>query len=202
MLSTRWIERHALSRSLANWLSCDSSGGIDPSKIRQLMQLFIAGSTLKSGLMYERRAGPVDQTSATLLWLHKNGILQCQTMTLDQSGAVQFSVPDHRRGMRDGQSKRNFATEIAVNIQRDLRTCHGNYALIGIYGKEGHAMAAWVGQEVCFFDPNYGEFFPGQRLVYELVPCLFRQIAVQLAIGRPLSRLRFRDSGSQAVTRI
>ena len=175
-LSARWIERHAMGNSLASWLSCNDSGGIDPSKIRQLMQLFIAGCTLRSGMMYEKSMGPVDQTSATLLWLNKNGISQCRTMTLDQSGALQFSVPDHRRGVRDGQSKSSFATDIAINIQRDLRTCHGNYALIGIYGKEGHTMAAWVGQEVCFFDPNFGEFyFPDKHSFISWFPVFFNK---------------------------
>ncbi len=46
MLSARWIERHANGSSLVSWLS-SASGGIDRSKVRQLMQLTIIGNTME-----------------------------------------------------------------------------------------------------------------------------------------------------------
>src|SRR5262249_16185661 len=45
LLSAKWIEEHAHGRSLIQWLTAGSSG-IDPSKIRMLMQLFIIGETM------------------------------------------------------------------------------------------------------------------------------------------------------------
>jgi YopT peptidase len=40
--------------------------------------------------------------------------------------------------------------------------------MIAIMGNGGHAMAAYVGSDVAFFDPNFGEFwFPTQRKFYD-----------------------------------
>ena len=35
----------------------------------------------------------------------------------------------------------------------------GSYVLISIMGNGGHAMAAYIGNDIAFFDPNYGEFW-------------------------------------------
>jgi hypothetical protein len=37
----------------------------------------------------------------------------------------------------------------------------GTYKMIGIYGKNSgaHCMAAFVGTDAVFFDPNFGEFY-------------------------------------------
>ncbi|WP_066014799.1 YopT-type cysteine protease domain-containing protein [Endozoicomonas atrinae] len=163
MLSARWIERHAHGSSLASWLSTSGSIGkknINPSKIRQLMQQFIATTTLKSGLMTEQNSGKIDQDASTNLWLESHGIRQCRNIKFMGAGQFKFNQIQTRSGSRGNMPKGDFAREIAVNIQRDLHNCHyGNYALIGIQGYSGHAIAAWIAQDACFFDPNFGEFY-------------------------------------------
>ena len=163
MLAARWIERHAHNSSLASWLSTSGSIGkndINPSKIRQLMQQFIATTTLKSGLMTENNSGKVNQDISTNLWLESHGIMQCRNIKFSGAGQFKFNQVQKRIGFREDMSKRDFARDIAINLQRDLQNCHyGNYALISILGFHGHAMAAWVAQDACFFDPNFGEFY-------------------------------------------
>ena len=163
MLAARWIERHAHNSSLASWLSSSGSIGkndINPSKVRQLMQQFIATTTLQSGLMTESHSGGVCQDTATNLWLESHGIMQCRNIKFSGAGQFKFNQVQKRVGFRDGTSKGDFARDIAINVQRDLQNCHyGNYALISILGFSGHAMAAWIAQDACFFDPNFGEFY-------------------------------------------
>ena len=159
MLAARWIERHANGGSLASWLS-SPGGDIDQSKVRQLIQLSIIGSTMKSGMMTEQDVGSVIQNDATLLWLRNKGVVPCRVMTLDETGNVGDMPEDVRVGARHGWSKVGFVREIAASVQKDLYTCCNNYALVGISGHiSGHTLAAWVGNDVCFFDPNFGEFY-------------------------------------------
>ena len=166
MLAARWIERHANGGSLASWLS-SASGDIDQSKVRQLIQLSIIGTTMKSGMMTEQDVGSVIQEDATLLWLRQKGVVPCRVMTLDGTGSVGHTTEDVNVGARHGWPKRWFAGEIAKGVQKDLYTCCNNYALIGLCGHlSGHSMAAWVGLDVCFFDPNFGEFYFHDRQLF------------------------------------
>ncbi|MFK0573536.1 YopT-type cysteine protease domain-containing protein [Endozoicomonas sp.] len=188
MLSVRWIERHASGSSLASWLS--ASGGsidkndIDPSKIRQLMQLYIAGTTLRSGMMAEENSGCFNQTNASIRWLREKGILQCRSINFTQVGSNKYTMVQDRRGERGDMGRKDFATEIAVSIQRDLKSCYGNYAVIGIYGNGGHAMAAWIGQDACFFDPNYGEFyFSDKNAFINWFPFFFKRAGYMSSSG-------------------
>ena len=168
MLSARWIERHANGSSLVSWLS-SANGSIDRSKVRQLMQLTIIGNNMKSGMIAEQDVGSVRQLDATVLWLQHHGIEPCRVMTLDGAGGVRRMTVDTRYGERNERTRRTFAGEIAVSIQKDLCTCSNNYALMGVYGHthdtKAHTMAAWVGQDVCLFDPNLASsiFTTGNR---------------------------------------
>ena len=49
---------------------------------------------------------------------------------------------------------------LASDLASSMKNGTGSYRTIGIWGPGGaHAMAAWVGQDVAFFDPNFGEFW-------------------------------------------
>lgn len=179
MLSARWIERHANGSSLVSWLS-SANGSIDRSKVRQLMQLTIIGNNMKSGMIAEQDVGSVRQLDATVLWLQHHGIEPCRVMTLDGAGGVRRTTVDTRYGERNERTRRTFAGEIAVSIQKDLCTCSNNYALMGVYGHthdtKAHTMAAWVGQDVCLFDPNFGEFYFHDRQSFiNWFPTFFRR---------------------------
>ena len=127
------------------------------------MQLTIVGNTMKSGMIAEQDVGSVRQIDATVLWLQHHGIEPCRVMTLDGAGNVRRTAVDARYGERNERPRRAFVGEIALSIQKDLRTFSNNYALMGVYGHthdtHAHTMAAWVGHDVCLFDPNFGEFY-------------------------------------------
>lgn len=185
MLAARWIERHAHGSSLASWLS-DNTGGIDQSKVRQLMQLYIVSVTMEYGMMKGTKSGFRNQTKATKLWLQHKGVVPCRVVTLNGAGnVVHAPFDDVRWSPRAGRRKKEFATEIAISIQKDLNTCSDNYAFMSIYGGKsvGHAMAAWVGHDVCFFDPNFGEFyFPDKHAFVNWFPTFFRKAGYTLPI--------------------
>lgn len=50
-----------------------------------------------------------------------------------------------------------------AGFSNDLEKVSGAYALIGLRGpRGGHAVAAWIGargEDACFFDPNFGEYW-------------------------------------------
>ena len=159
MMAACWIERHANGSSLASWLS-SASGDIDHSKVRQLIQLSIISGTMRSGMMMEQNVGSIMQEDATLSWLRQKGVVVCRVMTIDEAGNVSHSTEDIRTGARHGWPKVGFVREMVANVQKDLYTCCNNYALMGLIGHiNAHGMAAWVGNDVCYFDPNFGEFY-------------------------------------------
>jgi hypothetical protein len=152
MLSAKWIECHAKDGHLGQWLQ-GSGQEIDPSKIRQLMQLFIIGNTMNRSAMVGRPDSlvPPDQTAATVLWLKEKGLVR----------RTSIASPDFNSstGTRDGARRKVHASSICAAVTSNWNAL-GTYRTIGIWGPNGgHAMAAWVAQDVAFFDPNFGEFW-------------------------------------------
>ncbi len=161
MLSAKWIECHAHDSALPNWLE-GSGKAIDPSKIRQLMQLFIIGSTFGQNQILGNVGGAVDQTAATTNWLRAKGVIQRKSIKpITFMGGQKMNVANSTEGNRAaGTSKSGHAAAMASAIAMSMNTGSGSYRTIGIWGPHGgHAMAAWVGKDVAFFDPNYGEFW-------------------------------------------
>lgn len=149
MLSAKWIECHAHDDHLANWLKGGGNQEIDPSKIRLLMQLFAIGETMNPGAMVGNPQAHIthSQTEATVRWLKAKGLIKRGTVASYD-------------GSRSGGSRSGYATAIANAIASSWYNGSGSYRTIGIWGPGGgHAMAAWVAQDVAFFDPNYGEFW-------------------------------------------
>lgn len=155
MLSARWIVENSRGRTLQAWLSAGGGKGIDASKIRLLMQLFIIGDTMRPSRMVDSsssavRRGDQDQDAATQNFLLSNGL------TL-----VPYTN-DWGKGDASGGEK------IKHLIARDLCDPRGGgrrWRMIGIWGSVGgHAMAFSGDDTGCaFFDPNYGAFaFPSK----------------------------------------
>lgn len=156
-LSAKWIECHAMDDHLANWLSSGNAGTIDASKIRLLMQLFVVGAEMPAGKMVEFDFfSKVDQTVATMFYLGSKGIIARAAINpIVRSSENNYILGGSRGGGMRRVMARNLATQIVSN-----RNSSGSYRAIGIWGPGGaHAMAAWVGQDVAFFDPNFGEFW-------------------------------------------
>src|SRR5262249_46687871 len=126
LLSAKWIEEHAHGRSLIQWLTAGSSG-IDPSKIRMLMQLFIIGETMTPekmidpGHRYKVRADTErQQTKATANYLKSHGM-----KLVDESADFEA----WRVGQQGGGEKIKHGLADAI--------CDGynaNYRTLGIWG--------------------------------------------------------------------
>jgi YopT-type cysteine protease-like protein len=152
MLSARWVVENSRGRSLQAWLSAGGGNGVDASKIRLLMQLFIIGETMKPQQMVDSKADSVwfkakqDQDTATQNFLLSNGIVR---------------VPGNQGDWGKGDS--GGGDKIKHLIARDLCDPRGGgrrWRMIGIWGAVGgHAMAFTADDSGCaFFDPNYGSF--------------------------------------------
>lgn len=167
MLSAKWIETHANESHLSTWLE-GAGHAIDPSKIRQLMQLFIIGSSMNRSAIIGNavKGGDVDQTQATINWLRAKGIIQRKSIKPIQflGGASENIANTSTASRAGGGDRHDFAQQMANAIAFSMKNGTGSYRTIGIWGSGGgHAMAAWVGQDVAFFDPNYGEFWFERR---------------------------------------
>ncbi len=168
MLSAKWIELHATDGHLANWLA---GGGksIDASKVRQLMQLFIIGSTMNRGAIVgnAQQGAEVNQTEATTRWLAAKGVMLRKSIKpVAFIGSPSQNIANVSGGTRAaaGGSRNGFAAALAGAIGMSMQNGTGSYRTIGIWGPGGgHAMAAWVAQDVAFFDPNFGEFWFEKR---------------------------------------
>ncbi|MFT5719281.1 MAG: YopT peptidase [Oleiphilaceae bacterium] len=161
MLSAKWIECHALDGHLANWLQ-GGGGAIDSSKIRHLMQLFIIGSEMNRGAIVgnAQQGATVNQTEATIRWLKAKGILQRKSIKPMQfMNGPSENIANVIGGNRSGSGRSTHLASLGAAIANNLNT-NGSYKTIGIWGPGGgHAMAAWVGHDATFFDPNFGEFW-------------------------------------------
>ena len=177
MLSAKWLECHAKEGHLANWIK-GSGSDIDPSKVRNLMQLFIIGSEMNRQAIVGNAVagGTVDQTNATARWLEAKGIRHRKSIKPVQFlNGPSVSTPVGSTGSRGGGARGLHSANIGSAIANIVNTGTGSYRMIGIYGPGGaHAMAAWVGADVAFFDPNFGEFwFENRRDFIAWFPTFF-----------------------------
>ena len=158
-LSAHWIYHHAQDSSLWDWLVVD--GKIQPSKlIFDIMQL------------QRESALNNDYTGTTESWFRRNGIERRQTTHIAYRPDHTFTIVAQQRlpTAQLGASGMRNAAELASAILGDVKggighyneitVRTGHYKMLSILGKAGgHTMALWVGQDVMFFDPVYGEFW-------------------------------------------
>lgn len=144
-LSNRWIVDHANGSSLWNWL-CNANGQVQPSKVANVMINFIDTLSMPG-------PGGVDKQSwNTERYLLSHGIRRRLNIT---SGNRLMSQDLSRRGRGSVSAGQDLANALVA-----LRNTDGCYRHIAIYGpRGGHAMCAWVGADVAFFDPNFGEYW-------------------------------------------
>jgi YopT peptidase len=160
-LAAQWIVDHAYGGSLYNRV-VDQRGNLNLAAIRMIMQNFIIGSG--------------QQVTATAQFMLKRGVLERQS-SQDISRTIVRRV-DGRRVDVPTVTHTTKATyqanvgaptcNVAVELPQALRRVVDGYALIdfGAMTGDGHSTAAWIGVkrpdvagDVCFFDPNVGEFY-------------------------------------------
>ncbi|WP_444932365.1 YopT-type cysteine protease domain-containing protein [Microbulbifer sp. SSSA002] len=148
-LSVHWIKHHAKGGSLWNWLF--PNGTLSEQHLFHVMTLHQIGGNA------------VNQDRVSESWLRSNNILRVHTNdSIVNPGAnaqnrIQaFHGDFYGRGKTTRQNPANLVNEILRKPPKGV----GTYKKIGIEGKMGgHAMAAWVAEDVAFFDPNFGEFW-------------------------------------------
>lgn len=148
-LSAHWIKYHSEGGSLWNWLY--PNGALSEQHLFHVMTLQQAGVL-------------EDQDRITEAWLGTHNI---QPVSQNVFGGA---YPNGRGGntirgisnpRRDtGQSGLFSPSAVAREIIADRTGGAGCYKKISFEGvMAAHTMAAWVAQDIAFFDPNFGEFW-------------------------------------------
>lgn len=176
-LSAKWIAEHANEGSLWNWLFAEGTTNVKQAAIANLMinftesvvrtasnvPLALGNHRARQGVA-RRLANPTTRNKNTsgdyyqdfvtdkylgLYGMKRRGIARAGYMG-SMSNRINYGL-----GPRTGQI-------LAATLQpKYLNTTAnpGAYVLISVLGNGGHAMAAYVGTDVSFFDPNFGEFW-------------------------------------------
>ncbi|MES3033801.1 MAG: YopT-type cysteine protease domain-containing protein [Gemmatimonadota bacterium] len=149
-MSQRWIVMHAHGGSLFNWL-CDASG-----KVRADAIVNLAVNQVDSETRTHRHQ--TDQDWASEKYLHANGIIR-------RTGVLPVAGQFMRDFIGGSRASGNIFQQLANGLVNSSKLVTGHYVMIGIQGPGGgHCMAAYVGHDIAFFDPNFGEYwFPDRR---------------------------------------
>ena len=154
-LSTKWMVEHAHDRSLWNWL--------------------YTGKKLNSDALYNVMINFVDDEVQGMDWLwcadkylNSHGLHQ-RTKITDGTSMVRSSKTKTANRNRGGQMGRRLMEA----MMRGHKNTSGNYVLLFMRGNGAHAMCAWIGADVAFFDPNVGEFwFDSRQKFYRWLPMM------------------------------
>jgi len=161
-LSAKWIAEHANDRSLWTWLCTPGTTNVKQGAIANLMVNFTEGvqrtGPLSNPTMKKKDGGVKDtgdltyQTFVTDKYLGLYNLKRRGIVSTGISGKNLDRI-NFGYGIKTGQ-------QLAVRLQEKyLNSSGGSYVAIGVLGRGGHAMAAFVGQDIAFFDPNFGEFY-------------------------------------------
>ena len=172
-LSEMWIAFHAHDGALWNWLC--PGGNISSSAWANIAYNFKYGSV---------RAGDTvtildNQDVNSDLWFLQYGIRRRSSIVPQMSvtGFAQgrpirtaFSNRSLTEGRRAaGVSRGGLGIKLAKDLTsgamvKNMGQGDGTYRMIGIFGSsDAHCMCAFVGTDVAFFDPNFGEFHFNSR---------------------------------------
>jgi hypothetical protein len=141
-LSNKWIIDHAADSSMWNTLTTSGGQAVNLAVLANIMIQFIDGVSYRSGQ---------DDHAEKLLAIY--GIIRRKDIVSKGrfwSKVGNKAKPDKALGEHLGQA-------LVANMKNAPGGC---YRHIGIYGTNGaHAMCAWIGKDVAFFDPNFGEYY-------------------------------------------
>ena len=152
-LSAHWIKYHAEGDSLWNWL-CDGNGMVKAGPVWDVMHVQRRGMN----------GGPgQNQNVMTDRYLRENGIQRLPTNRgrVMMNGAMRaYAYAEEYQGRTGFFSAQDLGNDIIRDATTAGGRTGGQYKKIGISGRMGaHAMAAWVAEDVAFYDPNFGEFW-------------------------------------------
>ena len=170
-LSEMWIVFHAHDGAIWNWLCPD--GKVNSSALANVAYNFHYGTAIHAG----NPSAIDDQDQNSDLWFLQYGIRRRTDIAMTKSNTfidgkmvkqnyAQRSLTEASRGggSRMGLGKSLGRALIGGSMVKNMGQGDGTYRMIGIHGSVGgHCMCAFVGQDVAFFDPNYGEFYFPKR---------------------------------------
>ena len=164
-LAAKWIAEHANGGSLWTWLNYKPGGGVDRCKI---------GTLMIKAIEYNTASGYLANPTTTL----HAGNADARLQEMDGLCYVDFVTTNYldlcanlRRRKLPGNAvlaehnlghSLNTGRTLAQRLSpTDLFSPGGCYVLISVMSgpRTGHAMAAFVGQDIAFFDPNFGEYY-------------------------------------------
>lgn len=154
-LACKWIAEHANDSSLWNWLFVPNTTWVDRGKIANLMVNFVEGVSPSGTFQNTTVSNPQNLGGGNYQDLVMDKYLELYGLA--RRGITQDLIT----GYQVRTAGLNLAHSIANRMTpRYLNTKSGCYLHIYI-GAPGsaHSMSAWVGQDIAFFDPNFGEFY-------------------------------------------
>lgn len=138
-LCNKWIAEHANDRSLWTWLC--PRGTPDLGALSSLMMQFM-----------DKRIPWQDKRTA---YLRLYRVIERHDVA-NSSRGTGYNLGNQEQP--DADIGRRIAELLTYG---KLKNSQGSYRAISLWGKggAGHAVCAWVAQDACFFDPNFGEFY-------------------------------------------
>lgn len=161
-LACRWIAEHARGGSLWDVLFAPGTTYVKQAVIANTMINFIEGVESSGKLRNPTVQNPQNLTGGNY-----------QDLVMDKYFALKGLI--RRNICRDiitGYQTRTAGLNVAQSIvnrmtPQYLNTKSGCYIHLYIGGNGAHSCAAWVGQDVAFFDPNFGEFYFSKHSDFE-----------------------------------
>jgi YopT-type cysteine protease-like protein len=151
-LSAYWIRAHASNGSLWNILA--PHGHVNVPALLPIINMQINGVNSLLG-----------QDGYTFAWLQAANIVRTRVVSnsplanhLVRLGLTVAIQGPGRNAL--GTTGMISCTDLAREIARDYSMGGGQYKKISLDGWGGaHTMAAWVANDIVYFDPNYGEYW-------------------------------------------
>lgn len=168
-LSEMWVVFHAHDGALWNWLC--PNGKLSSSALANVAYNFNYGST-KDGVKLDSQDQNSDMWFLQYGIRRRTGIIQQKFNEFNNGRAekVSYATRSLAEGSRGkGVSKaglgKNLAKDLVTgSMVKNMGLGDGTYRMIGVYGGDGsHCMCAFVGTDVAYFDPNFGEFWFPKR---------------------------------------
>ncbi|NMJ39932.1 hypothetical protein GWK16_01670 [Roseomonas sp. JC162] len=163
-LCAKWIAEHANDRSVWNWLCTPGTMNVRPAMIANLMINFAESVAAPGSAAFNPTVRPgagqgdmLFQDVVTEKYLALYGVVRRR---MARAGMTR------PHAYRSGQA---MGMRIARDLDPDQWNGQNFYVLVSILGPAGgHALCTYVGsRDVCFFDPNFGEFYFDTRAKFK-----------------------------------
>lgn len=165
-LAAKWIAEHANEGSLWNWLCTAGTSNVKQGQIANLMVNFNESVTTDKGSGAFNTTVKRSKSQTKMAW--QDVVTE---KYLAQYGVIRRGMARARMNnsmQMNGGGGTNLGVGLASLLEPAKWNGQGFYLLISIMGDGGHALAAYVGRDdICFFDPNFGDFYFDTRAKFK-----------------------------------